>query len=83
MDNVERKPDPLVASPIDPNQEMEEHVQTYDRFVRLAGWFILHVVFLLIGLYMATLGDQVIGGSIVMGLGVAILVVGAARALTY
>jgi hypothetical protein len=83
MAELERLPDPLIASPVDVREDMAEHVRTYDRFLRFIGWFLAHIPFLLLGLYAMTLGGQPIGGAMLIGLGLVILIIGVGRAVTY
>jgi IS5 family transposase len=74
-------PDPFIESQIPESQEMSEHIRTYDRFLHLLGWFILHMPLLLGGLYLMTLGGQPIGGAALIFLSMVILIFGIGRTL--
>ncbi len=83
MAELEPLPDPLIESPVETRGDMTEHTRTYDRFVRMVFWFIFHIPFLLIGIYVMTLGGQPIGGAFLVAVGIAVLIFGSARALAY
>jgi hypothetical protein len=66
-------PDPLLEPPPLPPGQMDyqEHIKTYDRFLRLLKWFVLHMAVLLVALYFFIIDDN-------MGAGIALLLVSAA-----
>lgn len=56
--------------------EFAEHARTYAGFVHILTWFAVHMLLLLGGLYVMTLGGSVAGGLLIMAFAVGILVYG-------
>ncbi|WP_196258671.1 hypothetical protein [Pelagibacterium limicola] len=77
----ERSPDPLIDSQMPGSQDISEHVRTYDKFVHLLGWFLVHIPLLLIGIYVMTLGEAPFGGAIVIFVSIVILIYGVGRTM--
>ncbi|WP_332715908.1 aa3-type cytochrome c oxidase subunit IV [Pelagibacterium mangrovi] len=70
--------DPAIAEPT-PTQldaEYAEHTRTYNGFVHLAKWFLIHMALLLGGIYVATLGGSVVGGVAIIVIAFAALIYG-------
>lgn len=56
--------------------EFAEHARTYAGFVHILMWFAAHLLLLLGGLYVMTLGGSVAGGLLIMAVAVGLLVYG-------
>lgn len=62
--------------------DFAEHARTYRRFIGMLAWFLFHIPFLLIGLYVMTLGGQTIAGAAFIVFGLTLLVFGFVRTLS-
>lgn len=74
LDNV----DPAIetADEAARDKALSHQIDTYNRFIHLTGWFIVHVPLLLLGLYAMTLGGSVWGGATLIVVAIAVLIYG-------
>lgn len=70
--------DPAIEEPTPAQIDAEytEHTKTYNGFLHLTKWFLIHVPLLLIGLYVMTLGGSMAGGTVLIVIAIAALVYG-------
>lgn len=70
--------DPAIEepTPIQRSADLAEHRGTYNGFIHLAMWFLIHIGLLLAGLYTMTLGDSAAGGALLISVAVAALIYG-------
>jgi hypothetical protein len=74
-------PDPLIEAPpaAVPSMDYASHIGTYNRFLNLLKWFIVHMFFLAPALYFMIVAGNSIAGSILLLLAVVVLVYGLMR----
>lgn len=70
--------DPTIEEPTPAQRsaDFSEHTGTYNGFVHLAMWFLIHIGLLLIGLYAMTLGGSASGGAVLIVAAIAALIYG-------
>ncbi|HEV7346209.1 MAG TPA: aa3-type cytochrome c oxidase subunit IV [Devosia sp.] len=70
--------DPMVNSPTPPiaSMDFQHHVNTYNRFLHLTKWFVIHLCVLLVSLYFFIIAANGIGGVVFLVLAIAALVYG-------
>lgn len=70
--------DPAIPSqvPEAPRRDFESHVRTYNGFLNLLKWFVIHIALLLVGLYFIVIADQPAAGWTFIVIAVAALVFG-------
>lgn len=70
--------DPAIEEPTQAqlNADFSEHTGTYNGFVHLAMWFLIHIGLLLVGLYVMTLGGSASGGAVLIVVAVGALIYG-------
>lgn len=70
--------DPTIEepTPVQRDADFKEHTRTYNGFVHLTMWFLIHILLLLVGLYAMTLGGSVSFGAVLMVVAVAALIYG-------
>lgn len=70
--------DPLVDSPTPSRGGMDfpHHVNTYNRFLHLTKWFVIHMAILVIALYFLIIQTNGVAGSLFLVLAVGALVYG-------
>ena len=74
-------PDPLIDTPAPPVSGMDypAHVETYNRFLNLVKWFIYHMCLLVPALYFLIIGGNMLLGTILVVLAIALLIFGLMR----
>lgn len=74
-------PDPAIETPEPDIVPMDygAHVRTYNRFLHLVKWFIIHMCFLVPALYFMIIAGNGWFGATLLAIGVVVLVVGLAR----
>lgn len=69
--------DPLVDSPTPSGgMDFEHHVNTYNRFLHLTKWFVIHLAILIIALYFLVIAADGVGGALFLMLAIGALVYG-------
>lgn len=70
--------DPLVDSPTPEGggMDFQHHVNTYNRFLHLTKWFVIHMAILAVALYFLIIEANGVGGSLFLVLAVGALVYG-------
>lgn len=70
--------DPAIEepNPVQRDAEYREHTRTYNGFLHLTKWFLIHIPLLLLGIYAMTLGGSMAGGVVLIVVGIAALVYG-------
>jgi hypothetical protein len=59
--------DPLIDTPTPaPTMDYPAHILTYNRFLHLSKWFIIHFVILLPGLYFIVIGGAPMFGTVLL-----------------
>ncbi|QYO76087.1 aa3-type cytochrome c oxidase subunit IV [Devosia salina] len=69
MSEQQKSPDPLIPpGPVEaPGMDYPAHVRTYNGFMNLLKWFVIHIAILLAGLYFVVLaGDPYAGGVLIL-----------------
>jgi len=76
-----KSPDPAIeaATPETVERDYPIHVYTYNLFLNLLKWFIVHIALLLIGLYFLVMVGSPGVGALFIALAVAALIYGMAR----
>ena len=79
-----RKPknaDPLIETPAPaiPTMDYEAHTRTYNRFLNMLKWFIVHMLLLMPALYFFIIGGNSIAGSVLLFLAIGVLIYGLLR----
>ena len=73
-------PDPALSPPPPASgMDYESHVQTYNRFVHLVKWFMIHMAFVVVALYFFIIEHNGIAGAVVLLAGIAVLLFGLFR----
>ena len=76
-----RKPknaDPLIETPAleIPSMDYVSHTRTYNRFLNLVKWFIVHMLLLILALYSFIIAGNSIAGLVLLFLAIGVLIYG-------
>lgn len=76
-----RKPknaDPLTETPAPdiPSMDYEAHNRTYNRFLNLVKWFIIHMLFLVVALYFFIIAGNSMAGLVLLLIAIGVLIYG-------
>jgi hypothetical protein len=78
VNEVPGRADPLIAEPADAeffSEEMDypSHIRTWNRFIHMGKWFILHLIFIGISLYFFLVASQHLAGIVFLAIAVFLL----------
>lgn len=73
--------DPLIETPppAAPGMDYPAHVRTYNRFLNLVKWFIIHLAALVLALYFLIIAGQPVAGTILLLTAIGLLAYGLFR----